>query len=73
MLTPTNPLYVERELERQLVDSWAETAIILDQLYPRLAQVRANTPINRVVAAGGRCCINRFGVTACLRSVRVPA
>ncbi len=52
VLTPTNPLYVERELERQLVDSGAETAIILDQLYPRLAQVRANTPVKRVVAAG---------------------
>ncbi len=52
VLTPTNPLYVERELERQLVDSGAETAIILDQLYPRLAQVRANTPVKRVVVAG---------------------
>jgi len=52
ILTPTNPLYVERELERQLVDSGAETVIILDQLYPRLAQVRANTPVKRVVVAG---------------------
>ncbi len=52
VLTPTNPLYVERELERQLVDSGAETVVILDQLYPRLAQVRANTPVKRVVAAG---------------------
>ena len=52
ILTPTNPLYVERELERQLVDSGAETAIILDQLYPRLAEVRANTPVKRVVVAG---------------------
>ena len=52
ILTPTNPLYVERELERQLVDSGAETAIILDQLYPRLTEVRANTPVKRVVVAG---------------------
>ena len=52
ILTPTNPLYVELELERQLVDSGAETAIILDQLYPRLAQVRSNTPVKRVIIAG---------------------
>jgi long-chain acyl-CoA synthetase len=49
VLVPTNPLYVERELEYQLKDSEAETVVILDQLYPRLEQVRSRTPVKRVI------------------------
>ena len=43
ILVPTNPLYVERELQYQLSDSGVETVVILDQLYPRLAAVRDKT------------------------------
>ena len=49
ILVPTNPLYVERELERQLSSSGTETVVILDQLYPRLERVRTNTPVRRIV------------------------
>ncbi|MEE8348047.1 MAG: long-chain fatty acid--CoA ligase [Acidobacteriota bacterium] len=51
VLVPTNPLYVERELEHQLNDSGAETVVILDQLYPRLEKVRSRTPVKKVVLA----------------------
>lgn len=49
IIVPTNPLYVERELEHQLNDSGAETVVTLDALYPRLAKVRANTGVKRVI------------------------
>ncbi len=52
LLVPTNPLYVERELEHQLRDSGAETAVVFDKLYPRLAAVRERTPLRRVIVAG---------------------
>ena len=52
VLVPTNPLYVERELEHQLRSSGAETVVILDQLYPRLARVSKNTPVRRIVVMG---------------------
>ena len=51
ILVPTNPLYVERELQYQLSDSGAETVVILDQLYPRLAAVRDKTPVKRIILA----------------------
>ena len=49
VLVPTNPLYVERELEYQLSDSGAETVVILDQLYPRFAEIRVATAVKRVI------------------------
>ncbi|MFQ5741458.1 MAG: long-chain fatty acid--CoA ligase [Acidobacteriota bacterium] len=52
ILVPTNPLYVERELEYQLNNAGVETAIIFDQLYPRLARVRSRTSVKRVVVGG---------------------
>ncbi len=54
VLVPTNPLYVERELEHQLRDAGAETAVIFDKLYPRLAAVRERTPVKRVIVAEAR-------------------
>ena len=51
ILVPTNPLYVERELEHQLANAGAETVVVLDQLYPRLARVRENTAIKRIIIA----------------------
>ncbi len=49
ILVPTNPLYVERELESQLNNAGAETVFILDQLYPRLARIREKTPVKRII------------------------
>ncbi len=46
---PTNPLYTERELEHQLSDAGAKVAITLEQLYPTLAAVRHNTPVEHVI------------------------
>ena len=51
IVVPTNPLYVERELEKQLSNSGAETVVILDQLYPKLAAVRDKTPVKRIILA----------------------
>lgn len=49
VLVPTNPLYVERELEDQLNDSGAETVVILDRLLPKLWAVHRNTPVKRII------------------------
>ncbi len=49
ILVPTNPLYVERELEHQLNDSGAELAIALDLLGKRLEAVRRKTKLRAVV------------------------
>lgn len=38
---PTNPLYVERELQVQVLDSGSDTMIALDLLYPRIQAVQA--------------------------------
>ena len=43
IVTPTNPLYVEREIESQLIDSGSETIIALDLFYPRIRAVRERT------------------------------
>jgi long-chain acyl-CoA synthetase len=47
--TAISPLYKEREVEHQLVDSEAETIVVLDALYPILEKVLAQTKINRVI------------------------
>ncbi len=44
-----NPMYTERELEHQLVDSEAETMICLDLNYNKVASVRAHTRLKRVI------------------------
>ncbi|HLZ22512.1 MAG TPA: long-chain fatty acid--CoA ligase [Ktedonobacterales bacterium] len=46
---PTNPLYTQPELEHQLRDAGAKVAITLDLVYPTLAAVRANTPVEQVI------------------------
>jgi len=49
ILVPTNPLYVERELEHQLNDAGAETVITLDSLYPTLEKARPRTSVRNVL------------------------
>jgi long-chain acyl-CoA synthetase len=46
---PTNPLYTPRELEHQLTDAGVRVAVILDQVYPVLAEVRERTPVEHVI------------------------
>ncbi|MFZ3576362.1 AMP-binding protein [Virgibacillus sp. DJP39] len=48
----TNPLYMERELEYQLIDSGATFIICLDILLPRVTNVRGNTSIKHTIVTG---------------------
>jgi len=44
-----NPLYAAREVEHQLQDSGSETILVMSAFYPIVKQVRANTPLKRVI------------------------
>jgi long-chain acyl-CoA synthetase len=48
---PTNPLYVERELEHQLNDSGSKAIICLDLLFARLQNVRGKTGIETIIVS----------------------
>lgn len=52
IVVQTNPLYVEREIEHQLVDSGAKVIVCLDLVYPRVAKVRAKTKLEHVIVTG---------------------
>ncbi|WP_332629138.1 AMP-binding protein [Halalkalibacter flavus] len=49
IVVQTNPLYVERELEHQLVDSGAKIILCLDLLYPRVMKVRKSTKLEHII------------------------
>jgi long-chain acyl-CoA synthetase len=49
--TAISPLYKEREVEHQLVDSEAETIVILDALYPILEKVVQKTKVKTIIVA----------------------
>ncbi len=49
VVVPFNPLYVEREIEQQLIDSGAEVAVTLDLIYPRLADARPRTRVREII------------------------
>jgi len=49
ILVPTNPLYVERELEYQLNDSGAETIVTLDSFYPKVENLGEKTALKRII------------------------
>jgi long-chain acyl-CoA synthetase len=49
IVVQTNPMYVERELEHQLVDSKAETIVCLDLVYHKVAKVKDRTQLKRVI------------------------
>lgn len=44
-----NPMYVEREIDHVLKDSGAEYMVVLDQLYPRVKQVQAQTNLKHII------------------------
>src|SRR2546428_2433517 len=49
VVVPFNPLYVEREIEHQLIDSGADVAVTLDVIYPPPADARPRTPLREVI------------------------
>jgi len=51
IIVNNNPTYTSRELKHQLVDSGAETIIILNLFYPRLREIQADTAVKRVIVA----------------------
>lgn len=53
VVTPMNPLYVEREIESQLIDAGSRTIVALDLFYPRLNAVRvqAHLPENIIITS----------------------
>ncbi|NMD43213.1 MAG: long-chain fatty acid--CoA ligase [Firmicutes bacterium] len=50
IVTPCNPLYVERELIHQLNDSGAEAIVTLSRFYPLVRDVQDKTKLRLVVA-----------------------
>ncbi|MDQ0298624.1 long-chain acyl-CoA synthetase [Salibacterium salarium] len=52
IVVQTNPLYVERELEHQLIDSGAKVIVCLDTLFPRVMKVLENTSIENIIVTG---------------------
>lgn len=48
----TNPMYVEREIQHQVNDSGSRMMITLKDLYPRVKNVRENTPLEKVFLTG---------------------
>ncbi len=45
-----NPLYTERELRHQIIDSGAKVMIVLDQVYHRFGEVRDDSGVQEVIA-----------------------
>ena len=49
VVVPTNPLYTGREMQHQLADSGARILIMLDDFYPVVRAVRANTALEHII------------------------
>ena len=47
IVVPTNPLYVEREIQTQVIDSGCEAIVALDLFYPRIRAVQERTALPR--------------------------
>ncbi len=52
VVTAISPLYREREVEYQLIDSGAETLLALDSLYPIVEAIWDKTPLRNVILTG---------------------
>ena len=50
----TNPMYVEREMQHQFRDAGVKVLVGLDHLYPRIASVWKETPVQHLVITGIR-------------------
>src|SRR5437667_6294080 len=49
VVVPTNPLYTEREMQHQMADSDARALIMLENFYPVVRAVRANTQLEHII------------------------
>src|SRR3984893_10557579 len=49
VVVPTNPLYTEREMQHQLVDSGATVLVMLDTFYPAVRQIRKETALEQII------------------------
>lgn len=49
IITPMNPLYKPEEIKRQLINSEANTIVILDLLYPNFKPIKDETFVERVI------------------------
>ncbi len=49
VVVPTNPLYVEREIEHQFNDAGVETVITLTKFYPLIRNVKGKTPLRNII------------------------
>lgn len=50
IVVPTNPLYVQRELEYQFKDAGVETVVCLSHpVWPRIDEIRAHTSVKNVI------------------------
>ena len=49
VVVPTNPLYTEREMRHQLVDSGAKVIVMLDTFYSIVRKIRQQTALEHVV------------------------
>jgi long-chain acyl-CoA synthetase len=52
VITTISPLYREREVEYQLVDSGAKTIVALDSLYPILVKIKEKNPPKNIILTG---------------------
>jgi len=48
----TNPMYVEREIEHQVNDSGSTMILVYADIYPRVKNIRGNTPLKKVILTG---------------------
>ncbi len=52
IIVPTNPLYVEREIQQQMNNSGAEYIIVLNLLFKRIKNVWKETPLKKIIVTG---------------------
>jgi len=50
MVVPLNPLYTERELEHALLESGAETVVVLTPFYDKIKAIQPKTRLRNVIA-----------------------
>jgi len=48
-VVPTNPLYVERELEYQFNNAGVETVVTLTRFYPLIRNIKPKTPLKNII------------------------
>lgn len=49
IVVPTNPLYTEREIQYQMMDSEAKLIVTLDILFPRVSKVIQSTKLEHII------------------------